>query len=81
MFGECVETLLSAWPARAASVAAHQADEGDPDALVAVVKETLVEDGEQRVEDSAVGLEDLVNEGHAGLRQVALRLPDVLIVL
>jgi hypothetical protein len=30
--------------------------------LAAVIKKPLVEDGEQRVEDGAVGLEDLVNE-------------------
>ena len=32
-----------------------------------IVKQALIEDGEQRVEDGAVGLEDLVDERHVGL--------------
>lgn len=53
---------------------AHQADERHAHALRAVVEQALVEDGEQRVKDGAVGLEHLVDEGDAGRWQVAVRL-------
>lgn len=38
----------------------NKADEGHGEALVAVVEEALVQEGEQRVQDRTVGLEDLV---------------------
>ncbi len=59
---------------------AHQADERDWCPDIAIVEETLVEDGEQRVEDGAVSFENLVDESHIGLRQIPLHFPDVLIV-
>jgi len=61
-------------PRRPGAAAAHQADERHAHAVGAVVEQALIEDGEQRVQDGAVRLEDLVNERDAGRRQVALRL-------
>ena len=49
---------------------AHQAEQGDPHAQGAVVKQPLVEQGEQGVEDGGVGLEDLIHESNGGLGQV-----------
>ena len=60
---------------------ADQAEQWDFAALSAVVEEAFVEDCEQRVEDGAVCLEDLVHEGHGGGGQVPLCLPDVLVFL
>ena len=50
-------------------------------ALVAVVKQALVQQREQRVQDGAVGLEDLVNKGHLGGGQVPVHLAHVQVVL
>ena len=50
-------------------------------ARVAVVKEPLVEQRQQRIEDGRIRLEDLVDEGDLGGREVAVRLADVLVVL
>ena len=59
----------------------HQADEGHSDAVRAVVKGALVENGEQGVEDSTVGLEHFINEGHIGFRKVTARLAYVQVLL
>ncbi len=42
----------------------HRRQQRHAHARAAVVKHALVDEREQRVEDGAVGLEDLVNEGH-----------------
>ena len=55
----------------------HQAQQRDGLSHSPIVKQALIEDGEQRVEDGAVGLEDLVNESHIGLGQVPLSLQAV----
>ena len=60
---------------------ADEAEQRDFDPFVAVVEEPLVQDGEEGVEDGGVGLEDLVDERHGGGGEVAVRLPDVLVVL
>ena len=49
--------------------------------LVAVVKFALVEDGQKRVENGTVALEDLVQEGHGCRRQVPFGVADVLVPL
>lgn len=58
-----------------------QTEEGNLQALVAIVKEALIEQSEQGIQDGAVGLEDLIYEGHFCCRQVAVCLACVLIVL
>lgn len=58
-----------------------QAEEGHAQALVAIIKEALVEEREQCVQDGRVGLEDLVDEGHLTGRQVAVDLPHILVIL
>lgn len=60
---------------------AHQAKKGDTAADGSIVEQALVEDGEQGVQDGAVGLEHLVDEGHRRIWQVAFNLPHVLILL
>ena len=52
----------------------HQAQQRHSLPHSAIVKQALIEDGEQRVQDGTVGLEDLVNERHIGLGQVPLSL-------
>ena len=59
----------------------HQAEEGHAQPLIAVVEEALVEERQQRVQDGGVRLEDLVDEGHLAGGQIAIDLPDILIVL
>ncbi len=49
--------------------------------LVAVVEQPLIEQRQQSIQDGAVGLEDLINEGHLGCWQVPICLPGVLIIL
>ena len=46
----------------------------------AIVEEALIEDGEEGVQDGAIRLEDLINEGDCRIWEVALYLPDVLIL-
>lgn len=60
---------------------AHQTHERDGQALGAVVKQPFIHDGQERVEDGAVCLEDLVNEGDRSLRQIPSRLPAVSVIL
>ena len=52
----------------------HQAQQRDGLSHSPIVKQTLIEDSEQRVKDCAVGLEDLINECHISLGQVSLSL-------
>ena len=65
----------------AGRVGPHQAEKGHAQPLVAVVEQALVEERQQRVQDGRVRLEDLVNEGHLAGGQIAINLPDILIVL
>ena len=58
-----------------------QAQQWNLQPLVAVVKQPLIEQRQQSIQDGAVGLEDLVNEGHLGCGQVPICLPGVLIIL
>jgi len=51
-------------PAAQEVVHTHQRQERRLEALAAVVKQALVEQRKQRVEDGGVGLEDLIDEGH-----------------
>ena len=60
---------------------AHQAQERHTQALVAIVKEALVQQRQQSIQDGRVGLEDLVDERHLGCGQIPVCLPDVLIIL
>ncbi len=75
-----IENAENSGASRAGDGETHQADEWDLDARRAVVKEALVKDGKQRVEDGGVGLEHLVNEGHLCAGQVPIYLPDVLVL-
>ena len=59
---------------------AHHAEEGNGKPLVAIVKQALVKECEEGIENCAVGLEDFVDERHLRCGQVAAYLPDVLIV-
>jgi hypothetical protein len=58
-----------------------QAQQWNLQPLVAVVKQPLIEQRQQSIQDGAVGLEDLINEGHLGCWQVPICLPGVLIIL
>ena len=58
-----------------------QAQQWNLQPLVAVVKQPLIEQREQSIQDGAVGLEDLINEGHLSSWQVPICLPGVLIIL
>lgn len=58
-----------------------QAEQGHAQALVAVVKEALVEEREQRIQDGRVGLEDFINEGHLAGWQVTVYLPHIFVLL
>lgn len=55
------------------SSSTHHGDERHGHAHVAVVKEALVDDGQQRVEDGAVSLEDLVDERDLDIRNSNLQ--------
>mmetsp|Transcript_9521 Transcript_9521/g.22922 ORF Transcript_9521/g.22922 Transcript_9521/m.22922 type:complete len:496 (-) Transcript_9521:302-1789(-) len=57
------------------------ADEGHLAPRAPVVEEPLVEDREKGVQDGRVGLEDLVDEGDVGAREVPADLADVLVLL
>ena len=46
----------------------------------AIVKDPFVDQGEQCVEDCAVGLEDLVDEGNLGLGEITQRLSLISII-
>ncbi len=52
---------------------AEHRDERDLHALAAVVKDALVDDGQQRIEDRGVGLEDFVQERDVRLGQLVHR--------
>ena len=58
-----------------------QAQQWNFQPLVAIVKQPLIEQREQCIQDGTVGLEDLINEGHLGCGQVPICLPGVLIIL
>ncbi len=47
-------------------------DERDVDALAAVVKNALIDDREQRIEDRGVSLEDFVQKGDVRFRQLVI---------
>lgn len=59
---------------------AHQAEQRHRQALIAIVKKPLVQQRQQRIEDGAVGLEDLVNERDLCCRQVAVQLAHILVI-
>ena len=60
---------------------AYQAQQGNLQPLVAIVKKPLIEQREQCIQNGTVGFENLVNEGNLSCRQVAICLPGVLIIL
>jgi hypothetical protein len=59
----------------------YQAQQRHWQALIAIVKQPLVEQCEQCIQYGAVGLEDLVNEGHLSCWQVPINFTDILVIL
>lgn len=59
----------------------YQAEQWDSQSLVAIVKQPLIQQCKQCIQDGTVGFENLVNEGNLCCWQVAVCLPCVLIIL
>lgn len=58
-----------------------QTEQRNLQTLVAIVKEPLIEQSQEGVQNSTVGLEDLIDEGHLCCGQVAVCLACVLVIL
>jgi len=60
---------------------AHHAHQRNLVALVSIVKAALVEDRQERVENGAVGFENLVHKCYTGFRQITVGLPHICVIL
>jgi hypothetical protein len=55
-------------------------DERHPRTVAPTVEDTFVDEAKEAIEDGRIGLEDLVEEGHFGLRQIAIGHPPVVLL-